>query len=79
MPNPHEDRARERKAQNLTSHLRGQGVSSEAIGKLSPEERESHASQAGVRNPSDQTWTRVVSLVQFLEQHPGPKDPFEGF
>ena len=78
MANPHEERARERKAANLTSHLRGKGVSSETIGKLSPEERESHAAQAGVKNASGETWTRVLSLVQFLEQHPGPEDPFEG-
>ena len=78
MANPHEEKARERKAQNLTSHLRGQGVSSGEIGKLSPEERESHAAQAGVKSASPETWTRVLSLVQFLEQHPQPEDPFEG-
>ena len=77
MANPYEEKARERKAQNLTSHLRGRGVTSEQIGKLSPQERESHASAAGVKSPSEETWQRTLSLVQFLEQQP-ERDPFEG-
>jgi hypothetical protein len=78
MANDYEQRARERKAQNLTSHFRGKGVTAEQISKLSPEEREAHATQAGVKTPSEETWQRTLSLVQFLERNPGPADPFEG-
>jgi hypothetical protein len=74
----YEQRARERKAAMLTSHFRVRGISSADLEAVHPDVRQHHAKLAGVRNPSDETWSMMLKTVDYLEKNPGPEDPFEG-
>jgi hypothetical protein len=76
-PNDFAQRARERKAHNLTSHFRGIGITSNQIAAMTQADRDAHTAAAGAKTASDETWAMVLNLVRMLESN-DHRDPFEG-
>lgn len=75
--NAHEQRARERKAADIISHVRIQGIKSADIKAMSPEERTTLLAGAGHGHASEETWGLVHKTLGTLEKS-DDRDPFAG-
>lgn len=81
--NPYEAAARERKAGAIAALLRDLGVPAGVVAVANTDARNKACAIAGQRLPiSDETWQRVVELVDAAENRqprPEPSDPFAFF
>jgi hypothetical protein len=68
MPNPYEAERREKKANAIAWFCKANGITSELARVAAKPERIKIAWQARCKMPSDQTWERVVSILQDAEK-----------
>jgi hypothetical protein len=75
--NEFEQRARERKAADIVTHARIQGITQEQLGAMNDAQRQTLLATAGHGHASDETWGMVHKSLGTLEKHESG-DPFEG-
>jgi hypothetical protein len=75
--NAHEDAARSRKAAKIAARLRTYGWADRLtdVADMDPTQRALVAEAAGVKPPSDATWSAVVAILARTPE-PEPVDPF---
>ena len=76
MPDDYEQRARVQKANRLMEHLWARGHRSKDLDRMHPTVLAHHASSAGVRAPSEETWNMVGSMMRIREREQSREDPF---
>jgi hypothetical protein len=75
--NQHEERARQRKAADIISHVRAQGISSAELQSMDPGKLQTVLAGAGHGHASDETWGMVHKTLGVLEKS-DDRDPFAG-
>ena len=78
-PNIYEERGRQRKALTLVNHLHAQGLTAVDLEVMDPNAIAGHAFNAGVVNPSPETWDLVKEMSRRETSRQRPMDdPFAG-